>query len=72
MLPKLLQSLLSSMKSSKDTPCFLYLVDSCVNGDISVDGTELCDDNGLRDTSTDLLFVARLAKRTILERLLLF
>ena len=72
MLPKLLQSLLSSIKSSKDTPCLLYLVDSCVYDDISVDGTELCDENGLRDTSTDLFFVARLAKRTILEHLLLF
>ena len=51
MLPKLLQSLSSSIKSSKDTACFLYLVDFCVNDDISVDGklefTEVCDDNGL-------------------------
>ena len=44
MLPKLLQSLLSSIKSSKDTPCFLYLVDSCVNDDIPlVDRIPLVD-----------------------------
>ena len=76
MLPKLLQSLLSSIKSSKDTPCFLYLVDSCVNDDISVDGklefTELCDDNGLICTSIELFLEARLARRILLDLRLVF
>jgi hypothetical protein len=59
-----------SLNSLKVTPCFLYLI-VCVTDDILDEGTELCDDNGLRDTSIELFLDLRLAARTILERCLL-